>query len=47
MFYANLGIWYVIYLYLCLSKIKVGTRQMGTFYIKYTNVSHTQNLADV
>lgn len=20
---------------------------MGTFYIKYTNVSHTQNLADV
>lgn len=28
-------------------KIKVGTRQMGTFYIKYTNVFHTQNLADV
>ena len=28
-------------------KIKVGVRQMGTFYIKYTNVSHTQNLADV
>jgi len=27
--------------------IKAGTRPMGTFYVKYTIVSHTQDLADV
>jgi len=27
--------------------IKVGTRPMGTFYVKYTYVFHTQGLADV
>ena len=27
--------------------IKAGTRPMGTFYVKYTIVFHTQNLADV
>lgn len=27
--------------------IKAGTRPMDTFYAKYTDVFHTQNLADV
>ena len=37
----------ILYAFIFVIMIKTGTRPMDTFYAKYTNVFHTQNLADV
>ena len=43
-YYCKWHVMCIIYKY---RMIKVGTRPMGTFYVKYTYVFHTQGLADV